>query len=425
MAARSYPDRVEFQFNVGICVTDRRSSKILISSLGKLTQILPTPTTPMNFQTAYDAYPANEHSIWLNNAGTTPAGSHIVTRLARHFEQLSTLGPERTDPGFAFVHERIKLNLSKLISADTTDFALIHNTAEGMTMLSLGLSLEPGDEILLLENEYPSNVYPWQIWEPKGVSLGFVPVGRDPELFLENVRARLTPRTRVLALSMVHWCTGMPLPFHEIAKMCHERGIFLMLDGSQGIGQIPIDFRAMTPAAVVFSAWKWLLGPLGLGVLVVDPLTVSRLSSPFRGTDSVTNPNSYLPYQTHQKQTADRYRYSTANTNDWVYFDESLEFLSSFGFPSVSKRILELTARLWGPLRAAGFTSGYDHGDQPKSGILCVEKPGVDMTEVATRLNEQGIVARVRLGRIRLAPHVYLSEEQIDRTVRLLVEAAR
>lgn len=376
------------------------------------------------FTVAHDAYPANASHTWLNNAGTTPAGSHITARMARHYEQLATVGPEHTDPGFVAVLGRIKGHLSRLLNTEHANIALIHNTAEGMTMLSLGLTLEAGDEILLLENEYPSNVYPWQPWADKGVVINFVPAGRSPETFLSDFLARLTPRTRVVALSMVHWCTGMPLPYQQLAELCHERDIFFALDGSQGIGQLPLDFGKLAPAALCFSAWKWLLGPLGLGVLVADPATVSKLSSPFRGTDSVTNPSSYLPYQTAQKATAERYRYSTANTNDWVYFDESLEFLSSFGFERIQARILELTSRLWTPLREHGFTSGYDH-DEPRSGILCVEKPGCDMQKVAEVLAKEGIVARVRLGRLRLAPHVYLSEAQLDRVTSLLIEAAK
>jgi selenocysteine lyase/cysteine desulfurase len=88
-------------------------------------------------------------------------------------------------------------------------------------------------------------------------------------------------------------------------------------------------------------------------------------------------------------------------------------------------RILELAKRLWLPLKAEGFTSGYDHDDSPQSGILCVEKPGVDMTRVLDYLNQNGVIARLRLGRLRLAPHVYLSNEQIDRAVALIIDGAR
>jgi selenocysteine lyase/cysteine desulfurase len=379
----------------------------------------------MNWQTAYDAYPANERFIWMNNAGTTPPGRHVIERMAKHFARIGTHGPEHMEPSLPLVSRRIKSNLASLLHARPEDIALVHNTAEGMTMLSLGLALVPGDEILLLENEYPSNVYPWEYWQARGVTLTFVPQSRTPEEFLKHFRERLTPRTRAVALSMVHWCSGMPLPVEAVAELCHERGIFFALDGSQGIGQIPLDFGKCAPMALCFSAWKWLLGPLGLGVLVADPTTVARLSSPFKGTDSVKNPASYLPYQTELKDTADRYTYSTANTNDWVYFDESLRFLSELGFDAIYRRIRALAARLWQPLRSAGFTSGYDHGDEPLSGILCVNKPGVDLEKLTNTLIENGVVARLRLGRIRLAPHVYLREEQMDLVSRLLIEHAK
>jgi selenocysteine lyase/cysteine desulfurase len=122
--------------------------------------------------------------------------------------------------------------------------------------------------------------------------------------------------------------------------------------------------------------------------------------------------------------TVDRYTYSTANYNDWVYLDESLLFLQQLGFATVQARILELTQRLWAGLSRAGFASAYDHGEQPRSGILCVRKPGVSIEAVCAGLTARGFVTRVRLDRLRLAPHVYLSPEQMDGTVEAIRQMA-
>ncbi len=327
----------------------------------------------MNWQSVYAAYPINARQVWLNNCGITPTGKHIVARMAAHFEQMAQSGP----------------------GADAASPA----------------------RLLLLENEYPSNGYRWEHWSARGVQLGFVPLARTAEAFLENFRRALTPRTRVAALSMVHWCTGLPLPIDSIAAICRERGILLVIDGSQGVGNVPIDFRRVAPAVLCFSAWKWLLGPLGLGALVIDPETLARLRMPFKGTDSVADPQSYLPYQSKLRASVDRYTYSTANYNDWVYFDESLRFLQQLGFEAVQARLLELTQRLWTGLSGLGFQSAYDHGEQPQSGILSVQKPGLDIETLCAGLTTRGIVARVRLEHLRLAPHVYLSPEQMDHSV--------
>jgi selenocysteine lyase/cysteine desulfurase len=371
----------------------------------------------MNWQSVYEAYPVNANTKWLNNCGITPTGSHIARRMADHFARLVQHGPGEGDASPDDLLRSIRERLGALIHARPEDIAPIHNTAEGMTMISLGLDLGPGDQILLLENEYPSNVYPWEHWRDRGVDLAFVPAGHTPEEFLRNFQRALTPRTRVAALSMVHWCTGMPLPIADLARICHERGVMLVIDGSQGVGMLPLDFDSVAPAVLCFSAWKWLLGPLGLGVIVIDRETLSRLRMPFKGTDSVADPSSYLPYQTAMRATVDRYCYSTANYNDWVYLDESLAFLASIGSHRVQQRILDLTGRLWAGLANQGFLSAYDHGAAPLSGILSVRKPGVDIDHLSAKLNQRGFVTRVRLNHLRLAPHIYQSPEQMDATV--------
>jgi cysteine desulfurase / selenocysteine lyase len=379
----------------------------------------------MNWQKVYDAYPINAECVWLNNCGITPTGAHIVARMAAHFDQMAQHGPGGGDASPAKLTQSIQQRLGQLLHAEPEDIALIHNTAEGMTMISLGLALSPGDELLLLENEYPSNVYPWEHWRDRGVKLSFVPMGDTREAFLEHFERAVTPRTKVAAMSMVHWCTGMPLPVQEMAKLCHERGILLVLDGSQGVGQVAIDFARIAPAVLCFSAWKWLLGPLGLGAIVVDRETLTRLSMPFKATDSVANPLSYLPYQSQMRASVERYTYSTANYNDWVYFDESLDFLGKIGFDRVAARLLELTARLLHGLSRLGFRSAYTHGDQPQSGILSVRKPGVDIDALCANLTKRGFVTRVRLEHLRLAPHVYESLEQMDATVAAIEELSR
>ncbi|HMA94063.1 MAG TPA: aminotransferase class V-fold PLP-dependent enzyme [Polyangiaceae bacterium] len=379
----------------------------------------------MNWQEVYDAYPINAQRTWLNNCGITPTGRHIAARMAQHFEGMCQLGPGEGDGSPMKLARSIKQHLGDLLHAHDDEIALVHNTAEGMTMISLGLELSPGDEILLLENEYPSNVYPWEHWRDRGVKLTFVPLADTQDELLHVFEGTLTPRTKVVAISLVHWCTGMPLPIREIAALCHERGILCVVDGSQGVGNVKFDFAEIAPAIVCFSAWKWLLGPLGLGVLIVDRTLLSKLRMPFKATDSVADPNSYLPYQNEMRKSVDRYTYSTANYNDWVYFDASLDFLSTIGYGRVHGRILELTARLWNGLWELGFRSAYRHGQQPESGILSVHKPDLDIEALCAGLNQRGIVSRVRLNHLRLAPHVYLSPEQLDATVRAIADLSK
>jgi cysteine desulfurase/selenocysteine lyase len=285
-----------------------------------------------------------------------------------------------------------------------------------MNFLSHGKFLEPGEEILLLENEYPRNVYPWEHWREKGVLLKTVPMKSDPAAFLAGFTAALSPRTRIAALSAVHWCTGMPLPLAEIGKLCRDRGVELIVDGSQGVGMVDIDVKAQGIGFMAFSGWKWLLGPVGVGVLYIAREKLETIRPIFKGTESVIHDQEYLPYKHTYKPNTERFLLSTGNMNDWIYFDASLEYLAGIGFARAQARIHELANYLGNGLRSLGFEV---HADAfgGGSGIVAAAKPGLDSKTAVKALRARDIIAAERLGRIRFSPHVYNSTGQLDKVL--------
>ncbi len=361
-------------------------------------------------------FPVNSHLIWLNNCGTTPVSAPVMEAVKRWLEEYSRRGTLAEGYGYGAVKASIYRRLEALIHAAPGEVALTHNTAEGMNFLSHGLFLEPGGEILLLENEYPSNVYPWEHWREKGVLLKTVPVKSDPAAFLTAFRAALSPRTKVAALSAVHWCTGMPIPLAEVGRLCREQGVELIVDGSQGVGMVDVDVRAQGIGCMAFSAWKWLLGPVGVGAMYIARERLETIRPIFKGTESVIHDQEYLPYKHALKPTTDRFLYSTGNMNDWIYFDASLAYLDGIGFARAQARILELSGYLSGGLRSQGFevlSDAFGGG----SGIVAASKPGLDSAAAVKALKARNIVAAERLGRIRFSPHIYNSTGQLDKVL--------
>ena len=374
----------------------------------------------MNWNPIYTAYPVNQEMIWLNNCGTTPAGTHIVKALSRFMEGYARKGIFTEVTGYAKVQSNIKNILSKLLNCLPDELALIHNTAEGMNFISYGLKLSAEDEVILLENEYPSNIYPWRHLEKKSVKLVTAPMETSPETFLQALKRLITAKTRAISLSAVHWCTGMPLPLEQVGKLCKENSIDFVVDGAQGVGMQPLDIQTANIDYMAFSAWKWLLGPLGLGVLFISKEKLNNLDPVFIGTDSVVRPNEYLPYKSELKPSADRFTFSTASFNDWVYLEAALKFLKAIGFSDVRERIFELSGQLSKGLTKIGFKVFSDQFPDYPTGIVVCEKPGVGSDAIMTHLKKNKIVAAERLGRVRFSPHVYISPEQIDEVVRVL-----
>jgi selenocysteine lyase/cysteine desulfurase len=162
------------------------------------------------------------------------------------------------------------------------------------------------------------------------------------------------------------------------------------------------------------------MGPLGLGVLFVSRKKLIHLDPVFIGTASVINDKEYFPYKSELKPSADRFTISTANFNDWVYFEAAIEFIEDIGFQTVRERIYELSANLRDGLSDLGFNVFSDHFRDYPTGIVVCEKPGVATGAVMAHLNRNKVVAAERLGRVRFSPHIYISPEQIDTVLNIL-----
>ncbi len=376
----------------------------------------------MDWNKIYEAYAVNREMVWLNNCGTTPAGSHIVKALSRFMQGYARKGILTEVARRSKVQKKIKKILSELLNCSPDELGLIHNTAEGMNFISHGMDFVPEDEVILLENEYPSNVYPWRHLEKKGVKLVTTPMETSPEAFLKALKPLITDKTRAISLSAVHWCTGMPLPLEQIGALCKEKGIDFVVDGAQGVGLQPLDTQKANIDYMAFPAWKWLLGPLGLGVLYISKEKLNSLKPIFIGTESVVQHQEYLPYKSELKPTTDRFTISTANFNDWVYFEAALGFLQDIGFAAVRDRILELSAYLSAGLAKIGFKVLSDQFPDYPTGIVVCEKPGVGSDIIMQQLKQNKIVAAERLGRVRFAPHVYISPQQLDEVLRVLAK---
>jgi selenocysteine lyase/cysteine desulfurase len=318
------------------------------------------------------------------------------------------------------IAENMKTILSKLLNCMPDELCLIHNTAEGMNFFSHGIHLDQGDQIILMENEYPSNVYPWLHWKEKGVEVLTAPIQETPEAFLDHLQALITERTRLIAISAVHWCTGMPIPLIGIGHLCQDKQIHFVVDGAQGVGMQPIDVKAKGISFMAFSAWKWLMGPLGLGVLYIPLEMIKKVHPIFIGTSSVIDDQEYLPYKSELKTGADRFAISTANYTGWVYFHSALQYLEHIGFDVVRERIFELSNYLVKGLKQIGLPPLCENFSDHPTGIVVCEKPGTSSKNMVKALREKGIIGAERLGRIRLSPHVYNSIDQVDQVVEVL-----
>jgi cysteine desulfurase / selenocysteine lyase len=375
------------------------------------------------------SYAVNKHRIWLNNAGTTPVGDIPKKAVMEYLEEYSQFSI--FSPGFSYSKIKSELlgYLAEIMEVDSKNLALIHNTSEGMNFLSRGLQLHSGDKIFLLENEYPSNYYPWEHWQNHGVSIVQIPMADSPHSYLESIKQIISDHSEsgqksVLSLSPVHWCSGIPLPMDEISEFCKKENIWLAIDGAQGLGNVKVTPSKWGAHFLAGSAWKWLLGPLGLGVVYVSDEALDELNPVFKGTQSVPNDLEYLPYKSEFKNTADRYEFSTPSFIDWVYWHASLKALQSLGFQNVQDEIHDMSNYLCRGVEALGISHSWGNGNTYSTGILSLDLNDnfTDKTSLEWKnlLFENNIVVAERMNRIRVSPHVYLNRDQLDEFLKVV-----
>ncbi|MBV6494236.1 MAG: Cysteine desulfurase SufS [Turneriella sp.] len=373
-----------------------------------------------DFKKLRTEFALDENLIWLNNCGISlpPKVAAEVTK--EYLDAYATHGVKQTFRPHGKTLQNIQNYFVKLFGGNPTEYALLNNTAEGMTFIAQSLRVKPGDKILLVNREYPSNVYPFLQLKHKGIQVEFIETGNSNKTFLENIEKSLTPNVKAMSLSAVDWLTGLVFNLKEISALLKKHGAAFILDAAQGAGHVPIRVKDLGVDAMAFSGWKWLLGPLGSGALYVDTNFLKELDIQVAGTSSVKNDEVYLPHREEYKETAERFMLSTAPYLNWVFLESTLSFLDAVGFENVQKRLFSLAEYLRARLHERGFTLFSDSLSAGKSAIVVGKRDGEDTASLHAKLTQKGVVCALREGSLRFAPHLNTTEDDIDKLVKII-----
>ena len=264
--------------------------------------------------------------------------------------------------------------------------------------------------------EYPSNVYAWKHLADRGVELREIRAV-DGAVTVESVAEAITPRTRLVAVSAVQFASGCRTDVDAIGRLCGERGMLFVVDGIQQVGAFPIDVKASGIHAMAACSHKWMLGLIGIGFLYVDREILPSIRPVLVGWKSVEDPFAFDGTQFELRKDAAKLEES-APPFPMVYgFGAAVDMLLDVGVENIEAHIRTLLDRAAGALEAIGCE--VSPPPQDRAGILMV-KPQADVGALAEACRERNIAVSVRRGRLRLSPHIYNNEEDIDALVDLL-----
>jgi selenocysteine lyase/cysteine desulfurase len=366
-------------------------------------------------------FPWAANVTYLNHASTGP----IPVRTQRAIDDVEHRRREPfriADTHHVGVMRDARAAVAHLIGADPEEVALTSNTSYGINMAAQTLPLEAGDEVLVPDGEFPANMYPWLLLRARGIRVELIPrtaAGWPDE---DRLLTRLAePRVRVVAISWVQFASGYRVDLARLSAACRERGVWLVLDAIQGIGQLPLDLRATPVDVVACGGQKWLLSPWGSGFLYVRRERIAELTPrftgwlAFRGTDDLSRLTDYDP--TFHAD-ARRFELVTLPYQDLAGLTASLTLLAEAGVDRIAAHLRALRA----PLLAAADRGAF-HVTSPTdavhdSAIWCVRTGDVARTHA--RLRAAGVTCALREGALRLSPHFYNTPDEVERVVALL-----
>jgi selenocysteine lyase/cysteine desulfurase len=362
--------------------------------------------------------PVTEHWTFLDHAAVAPLPRPAADAFGEYAADLSVSGIT----AYARWADRVRLarvHAGRLLGADPLDVAFVSSTSHGISLVAEGLDWQPGDNIVTAEEEYPANQYPWMNLASRGVEVRRVP-SRGPRIALDDLHAAVDARTRVLALSFVEFASGYRNDLDAVGGFCRERGVLFCVDAIQGLGVLPLDVTRTPVDFIAADGHKFLLGPEGCGLFWCRRELVERLHPVLVGWNSVVNPYEFSTIDFRLKPHAGRWEGGCANLAGIAALGASLGLLLDAGVEHVRDRVKALTDHACERAASAGLEVFSARGEAEWSGILSLTVPGVPAAEAMKRCKEAGVVVNARAGRVRLSPHCYNTDEEIDRAVGVL-----
>jgi len=362
-----------------------------------------------------------EDATYLNLAGQSPMPkvAHRAVQAALEWKKNPHHMP---DSAYFEVPNRIRASIARLIGGKPEEIALTTGASTGMQAVAYGLTWKPGDEILTAKGEFPLQYATWKPMEAReGIVLKIV-APRDRFITADDFINAITPRTRMVSVSIVRFDNGVLLDAARIAAACHAQGALLLLDVSQCCGGMPLNVTALGVDFMVCAGYKWLLSPYGTGFFwAKNEHTDKMRPGPFYWAAAEGAENFHSLAFENPKPAGGARRWDIAETSNYFNFaamDASLQFVLQVGPETVyahNRKLIDLLfERL--PKDRCVAASPLDSSQRGPYGCFAARSPE-KTAELYHQLVKEKVITSLREGNIRVSPHLYNTERDIDRLI--------
>lgn len=353
---------------------------------------------------------------YLNHAAIAPWPRRASEAVARFARENVNLGASDY-PAWLATERRLRERLARLLNAPSRgDIALVKNTSEALSLVAFGLDWQPGDQVVISDEEFPSNRVVWEALTDRGVEVVQASLaGADPEA---SLLAACNRRTRLLAVSAVQFGSGLRLDLTRLGQGCRARKVLFCVDAIQQIGALPFDVQRYECDFAMADGHKWMLGPEGLGVFYCRAALRPQLRLNAYGWHMLDNMGDFERRQWQPARSARRFECGSPNMLGACALEASLSLLEEVGMDEVARQLQQRVEQLHQGL--AGISGVQLHSpDSParRGGIVTFSICGQNSADIHRSLTAERTICALRGPGVRFSPHFYTSEQLTDEAV--------
>ncbi len=357
-------------------------------------------------------FPVTEKHLYLDHAGVAPLSLRVQSAVELFLRE-ATGGGAFHYPKWAQQVVEVRRACARLINAEAEEIAFVKSTSHGLSLVADGLDWKPGDNVLVYEKEFPSNLYPWLNLKARGVEVRMIP-SRGNRILTEDIEKLMDQKTRLLALSSVQFVNGFRIDLKQLGELCKAHKVLLCVDAIQSLGVLPMDVQEYTIDFLSADAHKWLLGPEGIGIFYCRKELAEQLAPPLIGWKSVQNEFAFEHTALKLKTDALRFEEGSQNLMGIIGLGAAIELLFEIGISAIEEQVLGLGDLIIHEAEARGFAVLTPKDRRARGGIITFSGT-FDPAMMKDALREKAIMVNVRGGGIRVSPHFYNNERDINK----------
>jgi len=369
----------------------------------------------MNVDKVREMFPITKTRAFLNHAAASPLPTPVKAAIQNYLETSLFHEEDHSAP-----NEGRNL-FAQLVNAEPTEIALVPNTTTGLNIAANTLDYPRGCNVVTTDLEFPTVVYPWLRRELKpNVEVRYVK-NIDGKILLDDFEKNVDDRTVAVVVSHVEYSNGFRNDLKALSEIAHRHGAVVIIDVCQSAGALHIDVKRDKADFLATSSYKWLLGPSGAGFLYVQKDLITESEPVFVGYEGV-KPEVFKTIELWNNrelefvETAHRFETGGLSSLSYVGASAAMKLILEVGIDEIEKRVIGLTGFLVERLKEEGFKLQTPDAVEHRSGI--VNFLVNDARVKVEKLERKGIIVSARMNGIRVSPHFYNTEEELDRLIK-------